>query len=278
MFNHLIESGSHRHDLARKSRFFLGTLGLYGLLLACAGIASVQAFNAHLGTQNYEVVFLPPPVIPDAEQPTPPDSPAPARPAANGGGHKVLPQRKDLYADINTVTATPTYISTAPSLVRVMPPGGVLLTGVDIDPTGGGYVGPKTDGYVGVGTGDAPVRVRVPVTEDPAPVVKPTIVATPAKPKEQLRMSPGVLAGKIIDKVVPAYPAVAKAARVSGPVNVEIVIDERGTVVSARAVGGPVLLRVAAEQAARQTRFSPTRLGEQAVKVSGVITFNFVLN
>ena len=38
MFTHLIESGSHKKDLARKGRFFLGTLGFYGLLLMIAGV------------------------------------------------------------------------------------------------------------------------------------------------------------------------------------------------------------------------------------------------
>ncbi|MBD0328016.1 MAG: TonB family protein [Pyrinomonadaceae bacterium] len=70
----------------------------------------------------------------------------------------------------------------------------------------------------------------------------------------------------------------AKRTRVSGPVTVQILLDEQGRVVSARATNGHPLLRAAAERAAYQTRFSPTLLSNQPVKVSGVITFNFVLN
>jgi protein TonB len=60
-------------------------------------------------------------------------------------------------------------------------------------------------------------------------------------------------------------------------VTVQITVDEGGRVVSASAVSGHPLLRAAAEGAARQARFSPTLLSGQPVKVTGVITYNFVL-
>ena len=57
-----------------------------------------------------------------------------------------------------------------------------------------------------------------------------------------------------------------------------VMIDETGKVISAKATAGPPLLFREAEKAALQARFSPTIVGEQPVKVSGVITYNFVLN
>jgi len=41
-------------------------------------------------------------------------------------------------------------------------------------------------------------------------------------------------------------------------------------------MNGHPLLQNAAERAARSARFSPTLLGGQPVKVSGVIVYNFV--
>jgi TonB family protein len=58
---------------------------------------------------------------------------------------------------------------------------------------------------------------------------------------------------------------------------VQIKIDERGCVISARAVSGHPLLQAAAVQAARQACFTPTRLSGQPVKVTGVILYNFML-
>src|SRR5215213_6622582 len=90
-------------------------------------------------------------------------------------------------------------------------------------------------------------------------------------------VSGGVLNGKAINLVKPAYPAAAKAVRAEGAVNVQVTIDEEGNVISASAVSGHPLLRAAAVTAARASKFSPTKLQGQAVKVTGVIVYNFVL-
>jgi protein TonB len=55
-------------------------------------------------------------------------------------------------------------------------------------------------------------------------------------------------------------------------------IDEQGHVVSAKAASGPPLLLSAAVQAAYKATFTPTLLSGRPVKVTGVITYNFVLN
>ena len=57
---------------------------------------------------------------------------------------------------------------------------------------------------------------------------------------------------------------------------VQVVIDENGNVISARAVSGHPLLQAVAVGAARQAKFSPTKLSGQPVKVTGIITYNFV--
>ena len=89
-------------------------------------------------------------------------------------------------------------------------------------------------------------------------------------------ISGGVLNGKATSLPKPPYPPAARAVRASGSVSVQVLVDETGRVVSAAAVSGHPLLRNAAEQAARAARFSPTLLGGEPVKVSGVIVYNFV--
>ncbi len=83
--------------------------------------------------------------------------------------------------------------------------------------------------------------------------------------------------GKIVEKPQPVYPVVAKAARVSGVVRVLLIVDEEGKVIAAQPESGHPLLRVAALKAAKRARFTPTLLDGKPVKVSGVITYNFVL-
>ena len=86
----------------------------------------------------------------------------------------------------------------------------------------------------------------------------------------------GVLNDKAASLPAPEYPAIAKPAHVSGPVQVKVVIDESGNVVGAEAVSGHPLLRAAAVSAAREAKFTTTRLQGEPVKVSGVLVYNFV--
>jgi TonB family protein len=95
-------------------------------------------------------------------------------------------------------------------------------------------------------------------------------------PKTLAPISGGVLNGRAISLVVPKYPKEAKKARDSGQVRVQVLIDEQGIVVSAKAIEGPDSLREVAVRAALQSRFTPTRLMGQPVKVNGVIIYNFV--
>lgn len=104
-----------------------------------------------------------------------------------------------------------------------------------------------------------------------------TPALTPAlRPEVPKTVSAGVLNGKATNLVRPPYPPAAKAVRASGAVNVQVTIDEDGNVISASAVSGHPLLKQAAENAARQSKFSPTTLSGQRVKVTGVIVYNFV--
>ena len=89
--------------------------------------------------------------------------------------------------------------------------------------------------------------------------------------------SGGVMNGKAVHLVTPPYPAIARATKVSGQVQVRVIIDETGQVIRAEAISGHPLLRGAAVMAASQCTFTPTTLGGQPVKVSGVIIYNFVL-
>ena len=89
-------------------------------------------------------------------------------------------------------------------------------------------------------------------------------------------ISAGVLNGKAITLPKPVYPAIARSARVTGTVIVEVIIDERGDVIEAHAVSGHTMLRPAAVEAAREAKFTPTLLAGQPVKVTGMITYDFV--
>lgn len=107
----------------------------------------------------------------------------------------------------------------------------------------------------------------------PPPTPTPRAPATPDRP-----VNGGVLNGRAISLPVPAFPTAARAVGASGRVEVQVVVDERGNVVSARAVTGHPLLRPAAENAARRSRIAPERAGNRPVRTTGLLLYNFRSN
>jgi TonB family protein len=99
----------------------------------------------------------------------------------------------------------------------------------------------------------------------------------PPRPGAAATVNAGVLDGKATAKPAPPYPAIARAARASGSVTVQVTVNEQGRVVEARAVSGHPLLQQAAVQAARQARFEPTRQSGTPVRVTGTLTYDFRL-
>ncbi len=76
----------------------------------------------------------------------------------------------------------------------------------------------------------------------------------------------------------PEYSKAAQAINASGAVNIEILIDENGNVVSAKAVSGHLLLQSEAIKAALRAKFKPLTISGKPVKVRGTIVYNFVSN
>jgi len=93
---------------------------------------------------------------------------------------------------------------------------------------------------------------------------------------QKLPIESGVVNGKAVSLPQPPYPLIAKFARAEGTVDVQVLIDERGNVLEASAVTGHPLLRGTAAAAALRAKFTPTLLSGKPVKVTGIITYNFV--
>jgi TonB family protein len=93
--------------------------------------------------------------------------------------------------------------------------------------------------------------------------------------KKTCIVSGGMLNSKATKLMQPSYPAAAAVVHAFGPVNVQVLIDESGNVVSASATNGHPMLRATAVQAARVSKFPPSKLAGQPVKVSGTIIYVF---
>jgi periplasmic protein TonB len=262
MFKNLIESSSHAKEFKRRGSFLLFTTGTYVVLFVVTGVISIYAYDAHLENQStqWEVTLMP--VVPQ-------DPPAETvrntiRPASTRDNSVTRSTRVgELIDSVSNPNKVPVHVGTvAPDFPPARPDS--VLGAVNADPPVAGLTG----GVPG-GTG---TRSVIEISDPPPPLPTPT----PAVPKV-VRLSPTVLISKAISLPKPNYPAMAKQIRLQGSVNVQVFIDETGKVISARVISGHPLLVPEAQRAATQARFSPTMIGDHAVKVSGVITYNFVL-
>jgi protein TonB len=135
----------------------------------------------------------------------------------------------------------------------------------------GSSVADVSGGISGTGA-SGPGNIKPPMTNNgsSAPLMSP--------PEQQGKtVAGGILNGKAISLPKPPYPAIARSARASGTVVVQVIVNEQGDVMSAHAISGHPLLQSSAVQAAWAAKFTPTRVEGQPVKVSGKITYNFVL-
>jgi len=263
MFSNLIESRSHVSEFRRRGSFLLFTTAGYALLLLIAGVVSIYAYDARMEDRSLELVTM----MPLVDLPVPVQHPAPVHAsqptsATNPANNRNYFQRETAMADVNEPTIAPERISTTPNANLPMPRIGPVRVGPDSDPGNGNF----KPGNGGSALGSSNVVVLID-TPPPPPVQIPV-------PKV-IRKT--ILNGSAVFLPKPPYPEMAKRIKLQGVVNVQVLVDEMGRVVSANAVSGHAFLAPAAQKAAFQARFSPTLLGEQPVKVSGVITYNFVL-
>lgn len=93
--------------------------------------------------------------------------------------------------------------------------------------------------------------------------------------KSSIRKSNAELRDLLTDEVEPSFPPAARAVRASGKVIVLVQVDEKGQVIKAMAIDGHPLLRVAAENALKQSSFRILSIGEQPVKYGGKFEIDF---
>ena len=118
-----------------------------------------------------------------------------------------------------------------------------------------------------------PETTGSPKTNSPATQDKTT--KPPTNDDDNPAMDVGFLNGSAIDLPKPAYPAEAKKDRITGQVQIKVFVDETGKVTSAEIMSGPGALQAAALEAAKRARFQPHIVNGVAVKVFGVVTYDF---
>jgi len=249
MFDKLVESAKEKR-WRRARRLFLATMAVYAVALTTLGVATVIGFRPALAGGDDVLSILLPPPVPSGPDPNPvqikPNLKSAPDPGFVAPVKTIDPPRID---ELNLERARP-----------ILVPGG----------------NPTAIGGDGVIPG-APISKDPPPPPPPTPtpVVKPA--ATPA-PDTVVRLTSRLTQGRVLRRVQPPYPVIARQARIQGSVQVQIDISEDGAVTNVTLLSGHPLLRDAALQAAKQWQFIPTELNGQRVRAIGLLTFNFTLN
>jgi protein TonB len=147
----------------------------------------------------------------------------------------------------------------------------VKLQEEDTPAPGGGVVGGVIGGVTGGSVGGVLGGVLNSIASIPTAVPK---VAAPQK----VRVSSGVAQGNLIHDVKPAYPALARQARIQGTVVLQAVIGKDGSIQNLRVVSGHPMLAQAALDAVKQWRYKPYYLNGEPVDVDTMININFTLS
>lgn len=126
---------------------------------------------------------------------------------------------------------------------------------------------------MGNGSGDGVWRALSDSIAHPVPL----LVPTPA-PNTRVFRSSDLLAGSLIRRVQPAYPALARSARIQGTVVLSAVISKAGTMENLRVVSGHPVLVTAAMEAVSQWRYRPYILNHEPIEVETQIIVSFSLS
>ncbi|MBX3282497.1 MAG: energy transducer TonB [Acidobacteria bacterium] len=268
MLDQLVESKNNSPENRRKGALFLVFFVLVLAGLVTGTTVSLFGKDYGMGTGDLELTAL--------VAPPPPDEPPPPKEEKQPEQKKApdVDIRKELIANINSTPPekAPPIETTKKNFVAMRENVKTMQGNQDVTnlaasvQRGQGAVSGTTNTF-----GEGKTAGGDPNGDDDlgAPPAKPTPKPVPKT------VSGGVLNGKAVNLVQPRYPATARAMHAAGTVTVQVLIDESGNVVSATPAGGNPLLVQAAVEAARRSKFSPTLLSGQPVKVSGVIRYTF---
>lgn len=202
----------------------------------------------------------------------PPPPPPPPGPTVDRVPTRVRPfqLRNNILTEPTRVPLKAQIIEEEPMTTAEMGGGGVI----------GGVVGGQIGGVIG-GVLHSITAAAPPVRPPAPPAVKVEPAAAPkaaVAPKAPVPVGGKVQEAKLIHRVIPAYPPLAKQARVSGVVQLTGWIAANGRIRELTVVSGHPLLVRAAVEAVSQWVYQPTLLNGETVEVVAPISVHFILN
>lgn len=233
----------------RRTRDVLVSVALHGMLLAAALLVPLY-FTQTLDLRRFTETLLVPP-------PPPPPPPAPAADIARA---RPAPQRRFVTGG---KLLAPVVIPNRVVILKeepLAPDEGIGVAGGVPGGVPGGQMGGVLGGVIG-----GLSRTYVPTPGTP-------------QPRAPIRVGGRVKPPRAIVHPAPAYPPLARQARLQGVVSIDAVIDAEGNMVEMQVISGPPLLIPAALEAVRRWKYEPTYLNDQPIAVQLIVTVTFQLS
>lgn len=267
-FEQLLDSSPQKGPEAKRRMTLPVSIAIHAVVLTAAVIVPMMSWGElpepdQGAVRAFFVESAPAP-------PPPPPPPAPPKAAST-------PRVEKPKVKVETPTEAPKFTAPIEVPPKIEDPG--VDMGSDTGIAGGeaGGVEGGTEGGVQGGTiGGVVGGVIGGVPEPEATPPPPPPTQAPA-PKGPVRVGGQIKEPSKVRNVPPAYPDIAKQARVQGVVVLEAVISPSGEVTNVRVLRGVPLLNDAAAAAVRQWRYTPTTLNGQPVAVVMTVTVNFTL-
>jgi protein TonB len=144
-------------------------------------------------------------------------------------------------------------------------------TSVDLAPDAPPALGP------GLGAGGATNGIGTFIPNFVAAPPPPRANVEPHQPSAPVAVGGDVQMAKLVRKVIPEYPPIARAARISGIVHLVGTIGKDGTIRDLQLISGHPMLARAALEAVEQWIYKPTLLNGNPVEVIAPIEVSFTL-
>lgn len=278
MLDKLIESKNGADEKKRTAAFLMSTFSGVALALLTAVTYSLFAQALEMNSDGLNVSELTAPVV-VTEQTSPSIEQEKMAQTGSASG-KILfsPQRENTKRIETSQSIVPSGVSVVKNNFAARDNGSGFIINSDhleesaYSPAAGG----RNDFGGGQKLADSGIKNQIPEKME---IDKPPIIQQKPESNEKtvrkMPISTGVVNGKAVNLVKPIYSAAARQVQARGEVKVQVTIDEDGNVIAASVVSGHPLLKASALSAAKASKFSPTYLSREKVKVTGFILYNF---
>jgi len=237
------------------SRPLAMTISFTGQVAALTAVALISLFRTDSLTSAFSFVRVAAPAGPS--QRTPPHTTAVSKPTSARTPWRVFTQ--------------PTRVPTQIALGEIETPASLGPAVIDNGIVGG--IGTDSDYSVA-----RLIDIPPPAPTPPSKPIAQEKPAAPSAPPKPIAVSQGVQSAKLIKQVKPAYPPLARQARLSGTVHLTAVIGRNGAIERLQLISGHPLLAPAAIEAVKQWLYRPTLLNGEPVEVVTEIDVNFTLS